>query len=71
MQEYFIHYKPEKKEYKLPDAIKIQLSENNIKITYQSKFSYIIMALIPDDKIESVQSIDSILRVSLNKSEYD
>ena len=29
------------------------------------------MALIPDDKIESVQSIDSILRVSLNKSEYD
>lgn len=71
MQEYFIHYKLENNVYKLPDAIKKQLLDYGVKITFHSSCSPIIIAFIPDDKVKSVQSIDNVVQVSLNKSEWE
>ena len=67
---YFINYKTDQtsKPYKCPEDIKKDLTSiEGLRIVGEGKRRPIVMASIPDDKLDKVKSLDSVIKVTESK----
>ncbi|GEM_PF-6164070 len=65
MDAYFIHYTPTNNLNVPPESILQELKLNGIKIDYECSESPTLIAFIPAEKLESVKSLEGIIKVDI------
>lgn len=65
MDAYFIHYKSTGDSNGLPASIRKELLANDVKFDFECSEHPILIAIIPDEKIDTIRSLEGIVKVDI------
>lgn len=65
MDAYFIHYEPTNKLNVPPESVLKALRQNGVKIDYECEESPVIIAFIPNEKLDVIKSLEGIIKVDI------